>query len=127
MKQAAKGFTLVEIMIVVAIVGILASIAYPAYQENVRTSRRTAIQSCLMEQAHFMERLYSANMSYVGANPPACEGGAAGFYTMTIPVRTATTFTLRATPAGDQAGGQGCNGNVLNVDQNGARTPVACW
>jgi len=129
-NRKQRGFTLIEIMIVVAIIGIISSIAYPAYMENVRSSRRAAIQGCLMEQAHFMERLYSANMSYNVAdqNPPACQGGAAGFYTMTDPIiRTATTFTLTATPSGDQANGRGCNGNALSVDHTGARTPAACW
>lgn len=128
-NRKQRGFTLVEIMIVVAIIGIISSIAYPAYMENVRSSRRAAIQGCLMEQAHFMERLYSTNMRYdvAGQNPPACQGGAAGFYTMTIPVRTATTFTLTATPSGDQTSGRGCNRNALSVTHTGARTPAECW
>jgi type IV pilus assembly protein PilE len=51
-----KGFTLIEVMIVVAIVGILAAVAYPSYQDHVRKSRRAEAQSALMGLAAAMER-----------------------------------------------------------------------
>jgi type IV pilus assembly protein PilE len=124
-----KGFTLIEIMVVVAIVGILTTIVLPAYNEHVRSSRRAAIQACLMDQVHFMERFYAANMTYVGANPPACQGGAAGFYNMNIPVQTATTYSLTATATGDQASDKAstCNKAELVINHTGARTPADCW
>jgi len=124
-----KGFTLIEIMVVVAIVGILVTIALPAYNEHVRSSRRAAIQACLMDQVHFMERFYSANMTYANAAPPACQGGAAGFYNMDIPVRTATTYTLTATATGDQANGNTCNSALLRIRHDGVResVPPGCW
>ena len=58
------GFTLTELMITVAIVGILASIAYPSYQDSVRKSRRGDAKAALMENAGFMERYYSTNFRY---------------------------------------------------------------
>lgn len=132
-RHSQRGFTLIEIMVVVAIVGILASIAFPAYNEYSRNSRRTAIQGCLMEQAHFMERWHSGSMTYVGAtaaaNWPACQGGAANFYNVApAAAATATTYRLRATPTGDQLGSNSaCNTGFLEIDQTGARTPAGCW
>lgn len=124
--KTQAGFTLIEIMIVVTIIGILAGIAYPNYQEHVRNSRRTAAMGCVMEQAQFMERLYSATMTYVGANPAACPGAVTQFYNVAIGSRTATTYTITATPAGAQVGDRCGN---LTINQNGVRGAGAadCW
>lgn len=135
MKTQNTGFTLVEIMIVVAIVGILASIALPAYNEHVRTSRRAAIQSCLMEQSQFMERYKTTNMTYAGATlpNPVCQGNAAAFYNVDFngagTVNTfVNTFTLQAAPLGDQLSAKSaCNKATLTIDQSGARSPNGCW
>lgn len=59
-----NGFTLIEVMIVVAIVGILAAIAYPSYQEYIASSKRAEVQANLFELAQFMERAYTVNNSY---------------------------------------------------------------
>jgi type IV pilus assembly protein PilE len=62
-----RGFTLMELMIVVAIVGILASIAIPSYQESVRKSRRAEARSQLLEVAQYLQRFYSQNDSFAVA------------------------------------------------------------
>jgi prepilin-type N-terminal cleavage/methylation domain-containing protein len=59
------GFTLIELMIVVVVIGILAAIAYPSYQEHVRKARRADAQTALLELAQFMERHYTANGKYL--------------------------------------------------------------
>jgi type IV pilus assembly protein PilE len=66
----AAGFTLIELMIVVVIVGLLAAIAYPGYQQYVKRSRRADAKAALTEMAQFMERYYSENNSYSAASLP---------------------------------------------------------
>lgn len=59
-----KGFTLIEVMIVVAIIGILAAIAYPSYTEHVRRSHRSEAQTALLQASQYMQRFYAANNRY---------------------------------------------------------------
>jgi len=66
----SKGFTLIEVMIVVAIVGILAAIAYPSYVENIRKTRRAEAAAVVMEAVQVVERNFSQNGAYSGAGMP---------------------------------------------------------
>ena len=71
-RRASRGFTLIELMIVIAIVGILAVIAVSTYQDQIVKSRRAAAAACLQEGAQFMERYYTTNLTYVNATAPTC-------------------------------------------------------
>ena len=104
MRKIAKGFTLIELMIVVAIIGILAAIAYPNYTEYVRRTHRAEIASLLSEQAQALERFYSRTGQYTdvaaaGGNPAVTLTLSAGngFYTI-APGRAAQSFAMTATP-----------------------------
>lgn len=128
-----SGFTLLEVMIVVVIVGILAAIAYPSYQEQVAKSRRADAQTALMELAQFMERHYTANGSYLeGANPPTLpftespKDAGAKFYDLSLQGTTATAFVVRAVPKGAQLGDR-CG--TMTLSNTGVKAAAAndCW
>ncbi|PKA71161.1 type IV pilus assembly protein PilE [Pseudomonas baetica] len=92
MRRSNRGFTLIEIMIVIAIIGIVLTISIPSYNEYVKKGRRAEVVSLLSEQAQSLERFYTKNNVYTGIT-----GLSAGndFYTLT-PTITDQTFLLTA-------------------------------
>jgi type IV pilus assembly protein PilE len=104
------GFTLIELMVVVAIVGILAAIAFPSYQESVRKANRTDAKASLLNAAQLLDRCFTERNAYNAAGCPTVTGTSQeGFYTIafgTNPPLSATTYTLIATPV---AGGRQAN------------------
>ena len=104
MKRASsRGFTLVELMIVVAIVGVLAAVAYPSYQDSVRKSRRADGKTALLQAVQVAERWFTQNNTYdmTGGTPPNGPSDE-GHYTLAY-VGGATAFTITATPVDAQA------------------------
>lgn len=122
-----SGFTLVELVVAVAIVGILASIALPNYLEYVKKGRRAAAQSHLMDVAQRQQqylldaRSYAADLSTLSITTP---GDVSSYYTITMEAADATppTFTVTATPTGAQAGDA-----TLTLDNAGVKTPADKW
>lgn len=132
-KRFSKGFTLIELMIVVIIVSILASIALPAYTDQMRQGRRSDGVAALMQVAQAQERFFSRNFSYsndintelgFGANPYISEES---YYSVAITIPGAcvdgadnTCFTATATAVGAQSGDTNCA--TLTIDDRGVKT-----
>lgn len=130
MKNRAFGFTLIEVMIVVAIIGILAAIAYPSYVEHVRQTRRAEVTTVLLENAQLLERHYTRHGAYdSGTVALATQSPASGSAVSNIAaVLGAQTYTLTATAvAGGVLAGDTCA--VYTLNQVGQRTPAdtKCW
>ena len=129
-----NGFTLIELMIVVAIIGILASIAYPSYQRYMLESRRSDAHIALLSMADAQERFFLQNNFYT--TDVTQVGNAAsleGFYTLAVTAADANSYTLTAIPVAGSAQAQdvGCEGtaaaNTITLTSARQKTPATCW
>lgn len=132
MRFRSKGFTLIELMIVVAIVGILAAIAYPNYTEYTKRSQRSAIASLLSEQTQALERYYSQRGQYSDVTDSPLTLSAGNTYYSIAAVRDTQTYTLTATPvASTMMNGDKCGNFVItNTGKISNSTGLAtkdCW
>lgn len=151
MKRNKCGFALIELMIVVAIVGILSAIAIPSYQQHVRKARRADARTVLLEDAQFMQRFYSQNDNYRYVNDgekkteiklpapltvvPRGASESAKYYDVSIDPDHLSErgFELRAIPTGVMEGDPCGTLTINNVGQRGVEdaapgeTINSCW
>ena len=131
-----KGFSLIELMIAVLIVGILAAIAMPSYKSHVIKASRAAAQTELLELASLQEKIYLNSSSYTASMTAAYTGNSTGGlgkttglttdgkYTLTV-AAPGQTYTITATPVAGKT--QAGDGN-LSISENGQRLwGTAAW
>lgn len=142
-----QGFTLVELMIVVAVVAILAAIAYPNYREYVLRSNRSVGQALLADAAARQERFFSDYNRYtqVVVEPPGCQGAdcglrfrsdlsEGGLYRLSVPAATNAAYRVTASAIGNQTQDTACmtmsrenTGARTAQDADGGDSTARCW
>ena len=136
MKRFQSGMTLVELMIVVIIVAVLASIAVPSYRQYVMRTHRTEARSALLNLASAQERFYLQNNTYaanaaLSTAPPNGLGIPAttenGYYTIAITAADAAGFSATATATGGQADDTRCATFTINQAGSKTATNADCW
>ncbi len=128
--KTSAGFTLVELMIVVVIIGILAAIAMPSYVNQVTEAKRSDGKIALMEAAQSLERCYSENNAYNDSSCSFDTTSPEGHYAITTPAITATSFTLQATPNASQTDPLCLNLTLTSTGvqgKSGSGTVEECW
>jgi type IV pilus assembly protein PilE len=126
-ETSRKGFTLVELMIVVAIVAILVALALPSYNRYILKGNRGEAQQLLMNWSNNQEIWRAAHSEYADEDDFAVPTH--DKYRFTVTDETATTFTLTADPLGNQAKDEdrGVDCDPLTLNQSIAKTPTECW
>jgi type IV pilus assembly protein PilE len=130
--KRSKGFSLIELMVVVAIVGVLASVAFPSFMSSIRKSRRSDALIALGAAQQSQERYRLSHSTYGGTTTAIGISGnsEAGLYTIAISGNTGTDYVLTASAVSgkSQAADTGCTS--ITVTKSGATTtnaPAACW
>ncbi len=132
MRTRSSGFTLIELMITVAVIGILAAVAYPSYNDYLIRATRSAAQSFMLDVSNKEEqylldaRIYAAvannaGFSTLGLTVPV---EVSRFYNLTVASVTASTYTIQAAPI---AGTRQASDSTLGLTNAGTKTPPAKW
>ena len=137
-RNTQQGVTLIELVTVVTIIGILASIALPSYRQYMIRANRSEGKAALLFYSSALERCFTryGKYDYDSTGAAGCmvnfpQNSETGLYQITAPTRSGATFTLTAAPQGKQTADTACG--ALTVDQlnkrtiGGTKTVAECW
>lgn len=131
MRAQNKGFSLIELMMVVAIVGILAAVAYPSYQDYIRKARRADAQQFMMNLAQLNQRYFTDNRAYTDtvATLAAIPAGVSAYYTLSITLQAGppATFSISAVPKAAQAADSCGTLSLTGANVKSSSTGSNCW
>ncbi len=124
--KSQAGFSLIELLIVIAIIGILSAIGYPSYQSHMQNTRRSDAHLSLLEAAQAMERCKATQYSYAGCAASVSPTTTQDYYTVALdPAPTASSYRIVATAINQQTDDTDCL--EIFLDQLGQQTPAQCW
>jgi len=126
-KFAQSGITLIELMIVLAVLSVLAAIALPSYEQVMERARRSEAREALSDFAARQEQFFLDNTTYASVVSVLGRNALTekGYYMISVPTFTAVSYTLRATAQASQGSDTTCA--TMSLTSTGSKSPDDCW